>query len=236
MYIFNKYFLFSDSVSDSFTSSPSKKPKTDDIIDLTETDSEDDEPQPESSHNISSGCVSPPVISIDSPAGPQSVSSVSSVNSISSFDSPKRSASRSSSSFSPLSSSSSSNSSSRTVGYNPRTPQSPTGYNPHTPQSPNSPPISPVYNPRSPYKSPLTSPISQSSSSLHGSPMATPSSSSYLPPYPAFPPSFPMMSFPAVQSAINLEPVDREIEDFLQGLASDPFRWQILSDDLNNLF
>lgn len=207
--------IFSDSVCEtSYTSSPSKKPKTEEVIDLTETDSEDEESRPESSHNISSGCVSPPVISIDSPAGPQSVSSVSSINSISSFESPKRSSSRSSS-FSPSSSSSSSsNSSSRTVGYQPQTPQSPL-----------SPPVSPVYSPRSPYKSSIPVPMSsQHSPSLLGSPMPTPSSSSYLTPFTAYPPSFPLLSYSPVQpSSLSLEPVDREIEDFLQGLAPDPF-------------
>ena len=239
------FILFLDSVCESsFTSSPSKKPKTDDVIDLTETDSEDDEPRPESSHNISSGCVSPPVISIDSPAGPQSVSSVSSVNSISSFESPKRASSRSSS-FSPSSSSSSSShSSSRTVGYNPQTPQSPL-----------SPPVSPAYSPRSPYKSPAPIPMASQHSPIspahiqhspispahlspispaHLSPVATPSSSGYLPPYPAYPPSFPMLSFPPIspvqppslslETSLSLEPDDHEIEDFLQGLV-DPYRW-----------
>ena len=185
------------------------------VIDLTLSDSEDEaEPvRPQSSHEISSGCVSPPVISIDSPAAPLSISSVSSFDNVSST--------QSHSSYSPhLSSSpsSSSSSSNSTIGYNY---PGPSGSRSPPLQSPTSSPRSHLST-RSPYKSPLRSPVSPIASPHPMSPLATPTSP-YLPPFPTMPPS---LSIPNVYMSSQMSaPIsglplgeDREIEEFLQGL------------------
>lgn len=193
------------------------------VIDLTLSDSEDesDMARPQSSHEISSGCVSPPVISIDSPAGPLSISSASSFDNISS--------SQSNSSYSPnLSSSpSSSSSSNSTIGYNY---PGPSGSRSPPLQSPTSSPRSHLV-PRSPYKSPIQIPLSPIASPHPMSPLAVPASS-FLPPFPTMPPSMsiPMpniyMSAPA--SSMSSLPIgeDREIEEFLQGLYNE-YRWYV---------
>lgn len=199
--------LFSDS-NDATTSSP-KKPRVE-VIDLTLSDSEDEAelPRPQSSHEISSGCVSPPVISIDSPAGPLSVSSLSSTD---------VSATCSNSSFSPhLSSSpSSSSSSNSTIGYNY---PGPSGNRSPPLLSPTSSPRSHLSS-RSPYKSPLRSPVSPVSSPI--SPLGTPTSP-YMHAFPSLPGtmphSIPSMFMSDRPGTSMPRPEDREIEDFLNGL------------------
>lgn len=186
------------------------------VIDLTLSDSEDEDevPQAQSSHEISSGCVSPPVINVDSPAGPLSISSTSS------HDSPKRVSSRSNSSFSPhhsSSPSSSSSSSNSTIGYNY---PGPSGA--RTP--PGTPPVLHL-SPRSPYKSPLHSPLSPVPSPHHISPLGTPNS--YLPHFPGMPIPVPLplaMTMPSnmyVNPPQSVAPLndDPDIEEFLQPLS-----------------
>lgn len=179
------------------------------VIDLTLSDSDEEEeaPRAQSSHEISSGCATPPVINIDSPAGPLSISSVSS------HESPKHISSRSNSSLSPhLSSSPSSSSSSNST----------IGYNYPGPSGARSPPSTPPclhLSPRSPYKSPLQSPNSPVPSPHRVSPLGT-SASQFFPHFShGMPLPMPLqMAMPNnlyVPSTLGNINDDPEIEEFL---------------------
>ncbi|KAJ8304227.1 hypothetical protein KUTeg_017810 [Tegillarca granosa] len=222
--------------------SPSKKPKFD-VIDLTLSSDEDDDDYPMASSS-KSGCVSPPVISLDSPTP---------VPSVSSSDSPLVSSPRSNSSSKSSSSSSSNNSS---ASSSPKSVKSPYGSQASTIiSSPRSPSLSPHNSPISPPSSsilpsiPLTS--SQIRSPVHSvaqsqplsfinrispaamspvnatriSPVTPPTSLTNFPPFqpitaPTLPHVPPTSSYPfGLHYSAPAPEIDREIEDFLRGIS-----------------
>lgn len=224
--------------------SPSKKPKFD-VIDLTLSSDEEDDDYPMASSS-KSGCVSPPVISLDSPTP---------VPSVSSSDSPLVSSPRSNSSS--KSSCSSSNNSS--ASSSPKSVKSPFGSQASTIiSSPRSPSLSPHNSPISPHSSSIPPSIPLTSSQIRSpghsvtqsqplsfinrispaamspvnatriSPVTPPTSLTNFPPFqpitaptlPHVPPTSSYPFGPPHYSAPAPTEIDREIEDFLRGITS----------------
>ncbi|XP_021340267.1 E3 SUMO-protein ligase PIAS2-like isoform X13 [Mizuhopecten yessoensis] len=206
--------------------SPTKRPKMD-VIDLTEDSSDEDGPSgfQSSSHGYqSTGCVSPPVISLDSPTpAPSSISSTesplvsspcSNSSSYSASTSPSASPGASSSTTQPLSAPTSP----LRHSPSPSPIHSPSSQSSHSeapsshsdPQSPTDSQESPHSSPRSTHTSPQQSPIG-----VRVSPVTPPSSAPSFPPFQPFQPPVHPMNYPHYQQISNFDP---DFDEFLRGI------------------